>query len=190
MVPQYTVTSYGSLLVTMAMPGRWWPGPCTPPLSSSGYWSTEWAFLALEGSGWGFLGRVGVWTGGGGKQKTGRMRVMVTEWSPRPPPPSLCSCHAGLQSRELGVGGGIAGVRILRSTAGNDLKRGNEQVGGGSRAQTRLLPYREQTSCLCYRRFSSYFNKLALLFFLITKAACAHSPKLQHYRNSKQCDFL
>lgn len=37
MVPRCTVTSCGSLLVTMAMPGRWWPGVCTLPLSGSVY---------------------------------------------------------------------------------------------------------------------------------------------------------
>ena len=58
-----------------------------------------------------------------GKRKMGRMRVMATEQSSRLPPPSVCSLRADLQSRELGAGGGgIPGVRVLRSTARNDLK--------------------------------------------------------------------
>lgn len=33
-----------------------------------------------EGSGWGFLRRVSVWTGDGGKRKVDRIGVRATEW--------------------------------------------------------------------------------------------------------------
>lgn len=66
----------------------------------------------------------------------------------------------------------------------------SEQVCGSGRAQTWPLPYGgQQGSCLCHRLFPPCFSKWLCCTFLITKAACAHSPNFQHHRNSRWCNF-